>query len=78
MKLVEYNENSSKSVITSPAGQSRSNIIIDFINDDHAEADTFMIYHAVLATEQNQMVTKPVFISSYTDVLMLGMAHYDR
>ena len=78
MKLVEYNENSSKSVITSAAGQSRSNIIIDFINDDYEEADTLMIYRAVLATEQNQMVTKLVFISSYTDVLVLSMAHYDR
>ena len=78
VNLVAYNENSSKSVITSAAGQSRRNIIINFVNDDHDEADTLMIYHAVIATEQNQMVTKLFFFSPYTVVLVLSMAHYDR
>ena len=69
MKLVEYNENSSKSVITSAAGQSRSNIIIDFVNDDHEEADTLMILSRRACDRAKPDGNfKLVFISSY---------HYD-
>jgi len=49
-KTLEYNQDSSKLVIASAAGRTRSNSELLIEDNNHEEADTLLIYHAVLAS----------------------------
>jgi len=46
-------------------------------DNNHEEADTLLIYHAVLASQRNPPDAQMVFFSPDTDVLMLVIANYD-
>ena len=48
---LEYNKYSLKLVITSAAGRTKSNSELLFEDNNHEEADTLLIYHAVLASQ---------------------------
>ena len=76
-KLLEYNDNSSQTIIISAAGHSKSNNNIVFTETNHEEADTLMIYHAALATSRDSAITELVFYSPDRDVLVLTIANYD-
>jgi len=49
-KILEYNSVSHKLVITSSSGHTRSNKDLLFQDNNHEEADTLLIYRAVLAS----------------------------
>src|SRR6218665_3112622 len=46
-------------------------------DNNHEEADTLLIYHAVLASQRNPLDAEMVFFSPDTGVLMLVIANYD-
>src|SRR6218665_574472 len=46
-------------------------------DNNHEEADTLLIYHAVLASQVNQPDAQMVFFSPDTYILMLVIANYD-
>src|SRR6218665_2344413 len=46
-------------------------------DNNHEEADTLLIYHAVLASQRNPLDIEMVFFSPDTGVLMLVIANYD-
>src|SRR6218665_2728887 len=46
-------------------------------DNNHEEADSLLIYHAVLASQRNPPDAHMVFFSPDTDVLMLVIANYD-
>jgi len=48
-KTLEYNSTSHKLVIASSAGYTKSNKDLLFQDNNHEEADTLLIYQAVLA-----------------------------
>ena len=48
-----------------------------FEDNNHEEADTLLIYWAVLASHRNTPDAQMVFFSPYTDVLVLVIANYD-
>lgn len=50
-KTLEYNRASSKLIITSASGHTRSNKDLLFKDNNHEEADTLLIHQAVLATQ---------------------------
>ena len=50
-KILEYNSTSHKLVITSSSGHTRSNKDLLFQDYNHEEADTLLIYQAVLASQ---------------------------
>ena len=52
-KTVEYSKESPKLVIASAAGHTESNSQLDFEGNNHEEADTLLIHHAVLASRRN-------------------------
>lgn len=76
-KTLEYNNSSPKLVITCSSGHTRSNKDLVFDYNNHEEADTLLIYQAVLASKRNSPDAKIVFFSPDTDVLVLVIANYD-
>lgn len=52
-KTLEYNSTSHKLVIASSAGYTKSNKDLLFQDNNHEEADTLLIYQAVLASQRN-------------------------
>ena len=78
-KTLDYNKDSSKLIITSAAGVTRSNRAVGpFPDNNHEEADTLMICLGVSATERNSEDAQMTFFSPDTDVLVLIIANYDR
>ena len=74
-KILEY-RGSSKLIITSASGHTRSNKDLVFEENNHEEADTLLIHQAVLASPRNSPYTQLVFFSPDTDVLVLVTANY--
>src|SRR6218665_411030 len=50
-KILEYNSTAQKRVIPSSSGHTISNDDLLFQDNNHEEADTLLIYHAVLASQ---------------------------
>ena len=69
-KILEY-MGSSKLIITSASGYTRSNKDLVFEENNHKEADTLLIHQAVLASQQNPPDAQLAFFSPDTDVLVL-------
>ncbi|KAE8278585.1 hypothetical protein D5F01_LYC23497 [Larimichthys crocea] len=76
-KTLEYNKRSSKLIVTSASGITRSNKDLVFQENNHEEADTLLIHQAVLASQRNPHDAQLVFFSPDTDVLVLVTANYD-
>lgn len=76
-KTLEYTSISHKLVITSSSGHTRSNKDLLFQDNNHEEADTLLIFHAVLASLRNPPDAQMVFFSPDTDVLVLVIANYE-
>jgi len=76
-KTVEYSKESPKLVIASAAGHTESNSQLDFEGNNHEEADTLLIHHAVLASRRNPSDAQLMFFSPDTDVLVLVVANYE-
>ena len=75
---LDYNKDSSKLVITSAAGHTRSNKDAgSFPDNNHEEADTLMICLGVSATERNSRDAEITFFFPHTDVLVLIIASCD-
>lgn len=53
VRTLEYNKDSSKLVITSASGHTRSNNELLFEDNNHEEAETLLIHQAVLASQRN-------------------------
>ena len=79
-KILEYNSTSHKLVITSSSGHTRNNENLLFQDNNHEEADTLLIYQAVLASQRNPPDAQMVFFSPDTDVLCFckHMAESDK
>ena len=75
-KILEYNRGSSKLIITSASGYTRSNKGLVFEENNHKEADTLLIHQAVLASQQNSPDGQLAFFSPHTDVLVLVTPNY--
>jgi len=71
------NSTSHKLVITSSSGHTTSNENLLFQDNNHKEADTLLIYQAVLVSQRNPPNAQMVFFSPNTDVLVLAIANYD-
>ena len=76
MKVLTYNTDSPKLVITLSSGYTRSNGSIEFEDNNHEEADTLMIDHAVLSSRRNSANARIVIFSPDTDVLVLAVAKH--
>jgi len=76
-RLLEYNSTAHKRINTFSSGHTSSNGDLIFQNNNHAEANTLLIYHAVLASQRSQPHAQMVFFSSDTDVLVLVVENYD-
>ena len=76
MKVLSYNTDSPKLVITSSSGYTRSNGSIEFEDNNNEEADTLMIHHAVLSSRRNPANARIVIFSPDTDVLVLAVANH--
>ncbi len=76
-KTLEYDQGSSKLIITSASGLTRNNKDLVFEENNHEEADTLLIHQAVLASQRNPHDAQLVFFSPDTDVLVLVTANYD-
>ena len=77
-KTLDYNKDSSKLVITSAAGHTRSNKDVGpFPGNNHEEADTLMICLGVSATERNSRDAEMTLFSPDSDVLVLIIASCD-
>ena len=70
-KILEYNRGSSKLIITSASGYTRSNKGLVFEENNYKEADTLPIHKALLASQQNSPGGQLAFFSSHMDVLVL-------
>ena len=75
MKVLTYNTDTPKLVITSSSGYTRSNGSIWFEDNNHEEADTLMIHHAVLSSRRNPANARIVIFSPDTDFLVLTVAN---
>ena len=75
-KILEYNRGSSKLIITSASGYTRSNKDLVFEENNHKEADTLLIHQAVLASQRNPPDAQLAFFSPDTDVLVLVTPNY--
>ena len=73
-KILEYNSTSHKHL---SSWHIRSNEDLLFQDNSHEEADTLLIYQAVLASQQNPPDAQMIFFSPDTDVLVLVIANYD-
>lgn len=77
-KTLDYSKDSSKLIITSASGVTRSNKDVGIFDDNnHEEADTLMICLAVSASRRNQGDIQLRFFSPDTDVFVLAIANYD-
>ena len=77
-KTLDYNKDSSKLVITSAAGHTRSNRDVGpFPANNHEEADNLMMCLRVPATERNSRDAEMTFFFPDTDVLALIIASCD-
>lgn len=76
-KTLDYNRESSKLVIVSASGRTRSNSDLVFEDNNHEEADTLMICLAVSASERSPDNAELTIFSPDTDVLVLAVANYD-
>ena len=76
-KTIEYSQESPKLVIASAAGHTESNSGLHFDDNNHEEADTLLIHHAVLASRRNPSSAQLMFFSPDTDVLVLVVANYE-
>ncbi|KAJ4939708.1 hypothetical protein JOQ06_029151 [Pogonophryne albipinna] len=76
-KILEYKRRSSKLIITSVSGNTRSNKYLLFEENNHEEADTLLIHQAVLASHRNPADAQLMFFSPDTDILVLVTANYD-
>ena len=77
-KTLDYNNDSSKLVITSAAGHTRSNKDVGpFPDNNHEEADTLTICLGVSATERISRDAEITFFSPDTNVLDLIIASCD-
>ena len=65
-KVLTYNTDSPKLVITSSSGYTISNGSIEFEDNKHKEADTLMIHHAVLSSRPNPANARTVIFSPDT------------
>jgi hypothetical protein len=74
---VEYSKNSPKLIIASAAGHTESNSQLKFESNNHEDADTLRIHHAVVASHGNQRDAQLMFFSPDTDVLVLVVANYE-
>ena len=77
LSTLEFSKDAQKCVITSAAGSTNSNRELHFEHNNHEEADTLLIYHAVLASRRNYPDAQLMFVSPDTDVLVLVIANYD-
>ena len=75
-KTLEYNKDSSKVIIVSAAGHSRSNRNLHFDDNNHEEADTLMICLAINASQRSPSSAEITIFSPDTDVLVLAIANY--
>ena len=75
MKVLTHNTDSPKLVITSSSVYTRSNGSIEFEDNNHEEADTLMIRHAVLSSRRNPANARILIFSPDTDVLVLAVAN---
>ena len=66
-----------KLIVTSASGHTRSNKDLLFEDNNHEEADTLLIHQAALASQRNPPDAQLVFFSPDTDVLVLVTANYD-
>src|SRR6218665_163242 len=73
----EHNSTTHKRVITSSSGHASSSEDLLFQDNTHEEADTLLIYHAVLASQRHQLGAQMVFLSPNTDVIVLVITNYD-
>ncbi|KAK5903111.1 hypothetical protein CgunFtcFv8_006920 [Champsocephalus gunnari] len=71
-KILEYNRGSSKLIITSASGNTRSNKDLLFEENNQEEADTLLIHQAVLASHRNPADAQFMFFSPDTDILTLS------
>lgn len=77
-KTLDYNKDSSKLIITSAAGHTRSNKDVGhFPHNNHEEADTLMISLGVASTAHSSRNMEMTFFSPDTDVLVLLIGNYD-
>ena len=72
MKVLTYNTGSLKLVIASSLGYTS----IEFEDNNHEEADTLMIHHAVLSSRRNPANARHVIFSPNTDVHVLAVANH--
>lgn len=75
VQVLEYNKDSTKHVVTSAGGQMQSDTQLVFEDNGH-EADTLLIYQAVLAAERNSPNAQMTFFSPDT-MLVLVIANYN-
>lgn len=75
-KTIEYNQESSKLVVTSASGHSNSNRDLFFKDNNREEADTLLTYHAVLSFRRNPRDAQLVFFSPDSDKLVLVTTNY--
>ncbi|KAK1887187.1 putative FKBP-type peptidyl-prolyl cis-trans isomerase [Dissostichus eleginoides] len=64
-KILEYNRGSSKLIITSASGNTRSIKDLLFEENNHEEADTLLIHQAVLASHRNPADAVDVLFTRY-------------
>ncbi len=76
VKTLDYSKESSKLVIVSASGWTKSNSNLVFEDNNHEEADTLMIFQAVCATVRNPSNAQLTIFSPDTDVLVLAIANY--
>ena len=76
-RTLEYNKHSSKVVITSASGHARSDSELLFEDNNHDEADTLAMHHAVLASRRNPQDAKLVIFSPDTEFIVLVIFTYD-
>ena len=76
VKTLDYSKESSKLVIVSASGHTKSNSNLVFEDNNLEEADTLMIFQAVCATVQNPSNAQLTIFSPDTDVLVLAIANY--
>ena len=76
MKVLTYNTDSPELVITSCSGNTISNGGREFEDNNHEEADTLIIHHAVLTSPRNLANSCIVIFFPDTDVHVLAVANH--
>ena len=62
--------------ITSSSGYTRSNSSVEFEDNNHEEAETLIIHHALLSSRRNPANARIVIFSPDTVVLVLPVANH--